>query len=212
MFQRLLAAIMLWSLGLGGPVQAAPPIRLISASSTSAVSRAEAGGAFLRGTLWETVAARHGLDPHWLYGVALQESRRRAGPGRAQPWPYTLRSPEGPQFHHSKAEAAHALRQLLTRHPPRAIDVGLLQINLHWHGRRVRAPEDLLDARTNLELGARLLAEAVGSAPDDLALGLGRYHHWRDSSRARAYGRRVLAMAAALEADARPQANRADGR
>jgi hypothetical protein len=212
MFQRLLVAIMLWSLGQGGAVQAAPPIRLISASSTSAVSRTEAGGAFLRGTLWETVAARHGLDPHWLYGVALQESRRRAGPGHAQPWPYTLRSPEGSQFHHSKAEAAHALRQLLTRHPPRAIDVGLLQINLHWHGRRVRAPEDLLEARTNLELGARLLAEAVGSAPDDLALGLGRYHHWRDSSRARAYGRRVLAMAAALEAGARPQADHPDGR
>ncbi|NCC41492.1 MAG: hypothetical protein EOM21_19115, partial [Gammaproteobacteria bacterium] len=78
MLERLLVAIMLWSLGLGGAVQAAPSIRLISASSASAVSRTEAGGAFLRGTLWETVAARHGLDPHWLYGVALQESRRRA--------------------------------------------------------------------------------------------------------------------------------------
>lgn len=61
---------------------------------------------FLRGTLWETVAARVGLDPALLYGVALQETRHGAGARASAPWPFTLRGPDGPQFHATKAAAA----------------------------------------------------------------------------------------------------------
>ena len=154
----------------------------------------------LQGTVWETVAARHGLDPRLLYGVALQETRHAAGTAASSPWPYTLRGPNGPQYHRSQEEAAQALRRLLARHRPLAIDVGLMQINLHWHGDQVARPEQLLDPLTNLDLAARILAEAIRSAPDDLTLGIGRYHQWQDSDVARTYGRRVLRLVRALSA------------
>lgn len=158
------------------------------------------GATLLHGTVWETVAARHGLNPRLLYGVALQETRHAAGPATSSPWPYTLRGPDGPQFHRSQEDAAQALRQLLKRHRPLAIDVGLMQINLHWHGDQVARPEQLLDPQTNLDLAARILAEAIRSAPGDLALGIGRYHQWQDANVARAYGRRVLRLVKALSA------------
>ncbi|AFL73448.1 transglycosylase SLT domain-containing protein [Thiocystis violascens] len=141
-----------------------------------------------------------GLDPRLLYGVALQETRHRAGPHTSAPWPYTLRGPKGPQFHRSRQTAARALRQLMARHRPQAIDVGLMQINLHWHGDKVADPVQLLDAHTNLEIAAEILAEAIQSAPDDLELGVGRYHHWKNAAIARAYGRRVLRMVRAMTA------------
>ena len=119
---------------------------------------------FLDGMVWATVANRHGLDAQLLYGVALKEMRHRAGPRTSSPWPYTLRGPTGPQFHRSRAEAAQALERLIANHSPLAIDVGLMQVNLHWHGRMVANPVQLLEARTNLEIAAAILAEAIRSA------------------------------------------------
>jgi hypothetical protein len=192
------------------PVQAAAPIRLVAAVSTpstaslsSAIPRASSepgGSGFLEGTLWATVAHRYGLEARLLYGVALKETRHRAGFRTSTPWPYTLRGPDGPQFHRTRSAAAQALQRLTARHPPLAIDVGLMQVNLHWHGRRVADPAQLLDARTNLEIAAAILAQAIHSAPGDLELGIGRYHHWKDARRARAYGRHVLRLARALAA------------
>lgn len=182
------------------PTSAATPASLVSVvTGTAPALRAGADASgFLDGTVWTDVARRHGLDPRLLYGVALQETRHRAGPHTSAPWPYTLRGPKGPQFHRSRQTAARALRQLMARHRPQAIDVGLMQINLHWHGDKVADPVQLLDAHTNLEIAAEILAEAIQSAPGDLELGVGRYHHWKNAAIARAYGRRVLRMVRAM--------------
>ena len=150
----------------------------------------------LSATRWEAVAQHHGIAPLVLYGVALQESRRTRGENAISPWPWTLRSPEGPRFYDSKDAAVADLRDLLTRY--RNIDVGLMQVNLQWHGHRA-APDALLDAGTNLDVAAGILAAAIASAPGDLELGIGRYHHWRNEDVARAYGRRVLGIVAALQ-------------
>jgi hypothetical protein len=163
------------------------------------LSCAWAGGALaldLAATRWEAVARRHGLEPLLLYGVALQESRRSRGENTISPWPWTLRSPEGPRFYDSKDAAVNDLRDLLTRY--RNIDVGLMQVNLQWHGHRA-SPDALLDAGTNLEVAAGILAAAIASAPGDLELGIGRYHHWRDERVARAYGRGVIALVQAMQ-------------
>lgn len=172
------------------PVPAVPAPERVSAPTRMA--------GFLNGTLWETVAAQVGLDPLLLYGVALQETRHGTSSKASAPWPFTLRGPDGPQFHASKAQAEQALRQLTARHRPLAIDVGLMQVNLRWHGDKVADPTDLLDAHTNLIVAADILAKAIASAPGDLELGVGHYHHWHNEARARAYGRRVLQMVKAL--------------
>lgn len=75
-----------------------------------------------------------------------------------------------------------------------------MQINLHWHGHRVDKPEQLLNPVTNLQIGAVLLAEAIQSAPNDLVLGIGRYHSWQNVDAAVTYGRRVLAVADQIRA------------
>lgn len=150
----------------------------------------------LRATQWEAVARRHGLDPLVLYAVALTESAFPRGADTASPWPWTLRTPQGPRFYRSQAAARADLQALRGRY--RNIDVGLMQVNLRWHGERVAEPGALLDARTNLAVAADILAAAMRSAPGDAALGIGRYHQWRDERVARTYGRAVLALAAAL--------------
>ncbi|BBV43541.1 hypothetical protein STW0522CIT26_P11740 (plasmid) [Citrobacter portucalensis] len=43
-------------------------------------------------------------------------------------------------------------------------------------------------------VGAEVLSEAIQSSPNDLELGVGRYHAWEDEIRARNYGSRVLAI------------------
>jgi hypothetical protein len=193
--------------------QTPPSIRLVAAAATSgagptsvsivrqtpsAQRESEDASDLLEGTLWDSVARRHGLDPLVLYGVALQETRHRAGRHASAPWPYTLRGPEGPQFLTSRQAAARALRRLMARYRPQAIDVGLMQINLHWHGDKVADPFALLDPQTNLDIAAGILVEAIRSAPGDLELGVGRYHHWKDAAIARAYGRRVIRMVRAM--------------
>lgn len=147
----------------------------------------------LAGTHWEHVAKRHGLDPVVLYAVAIQESQKPRGHGLASPWPWVTRSPEGARFYPSRADAATDLRRLVSRYKPVQIDVGLLQVNLGWHGQKVADPTDLLDARTNMEIAADILSAALHSAPGDPELGLGRYNTYTERL-AREYGRKVLAV------------------
>lgn len=207
---------LLWLLATSATlVQAQPPIRLITARSVMPPALAPVparptpwpvrgdradSAAFLQGTVWARVAAHHGLDPVLLYSVALKETRHRAGVQVSAPWPFTLRGPQGSQFHPSRAAAAQALQRLMARHAPLAIDVGLMQINLRWHGDKVSDPAQLLDAQTNLEIAAAILVDAIHSAPGDLELGVGRYHHWKHDTIARAYGRSVLNMVRSLSA------------
>ena len=149
---------------------------------------------FLRNTAWWGVAEQRGLDPYVLYAVALVESAK-VSKRVAKPWPWALNRQGHPFIPPSVAEAKAILGGSLAK-GVRSIDVGLMQVNVRWQGHRVRQPEDLLDPETNLKVGADVLADAIGSAPGDLILGIGRYHAgFRDEARAYRYGRRVLAVA-----------------
>ena len=80
------------------------------------------------------------------------------------------------------------------------VDIGLMQINWRTWGESVRAlgldAYDLLDARTNLEMGCRILAQALSGRGSFLER-LGRYHS-RRPERGRWYARRVMAAAREL--------------
>lgn len=191
---RIVGAIKIITIAFARP-------RLLSAFLFS-VSLANASAVDLRATHWESVAQRYGLDPLVLYAVAMQETQRSSGRGAYSPWPWTIRSPEGPRFYDDRSAAAADLRLLKAKY--RNVDVGLMQVNLQWHGHRVREPGALLDARTNLTVAAEILAQAIRSAPGDPELGIGRYHHWRDERIARRYGRKVLALVAAMRGSAGP--------
>ena len=90
------------------------------------------------------------------------------------------------------------------------VDIGLMQINWRTWGRTIRAlgldAYDLLDARTNMEIGCRVLAQALAGRGPFLAR-LGRYHS-RRPERGRWYARRVMAAARESEAAAVRNENR----
>lgn len=81
------------------------------------------------------------------------------------------------------------------------VDIGLMQINWRTWRESVRAlgldAYGLLDAQTNMEMGCRVLAQALSGRGPFLAR-LGRYHSLRPD-RGRWYARRVLAAARELE-------------
>jgi hypothetical protein len=146
----------------------------------------------LTGTPWESAAKRHGLDPVVLYALAVQENPRPRGTDSVSPWPWTLRMSGNPSFYESHEAAVAALRAVTGKTDD--LDVGLLQVSLKRHPRRVGDPATLLDARINLVVAAGLLADAMESAPGDLVLGVGRYRYPDDDPAARVYGLRVLSL------------------
>lgn len=147
----------------------------------------------LSGTVWAQAAAPRHLDPYLLYAIALVESAR-VSQGWARPWPWALNEAGRTAYPPTPEAALDRIRRRVAA-GQWATDVGLMQISLRWHGRRADRLEALLDPVTNVQLGAEILAEALASAPGDPALGVGRYHHWRNRRAAYRYGHQVLALA-----------------
>ncbi|WP_257291840.1 transglycosylase SLT domain-containing protein [Endozoicomonas sp. ONNA1] len=138
----------------------------------------------LEGTQWETVANRHGIDPYLLYSVALAESasgRGDKGSKQISPWPWTLRTLSDAYYGLNKSDAEKKLQEM-QKTDNDSIDVGLMQVNYRYHKDKVSNITDLLDPATNLDVGAQILSTAIKSSPNDLELGVGRYHHWKDET------------------------------
>ena len=164
------------------------PLLLMALVLVPAVPR-PASALDLRDTAWAEVADPYDLDPGLLYAIALMESGRPREGGLA-PWPWTLWLPgRGGVFLETREQALSTLRA----HSAGSVDVGLMQVNLRWHGHRIASPEALLEPERNLEIAAGILSEALATAPGDLELGIGRYHS-PDEARARDYGRTVLTI------------------
>ena len=151
----------------------------------------------LNGTIWDRVAHRYRLDPYLLYAVALTESARVTD-GFAEPWPLAIQH-QGRAFYPEDTESARQelKRRLMTGDP--SIDVGIMQVNLRWHGHRVSHPEALFDRDTNIDLGARIIVEGIQSAPGNPVYGIGRYHAWQNRRVAEIYGRKVIRLAHRLK-------------
>jgi len=152
----------------------------------------------LRNTVWWSAAQERRLDPYILYAVALVESAQLRQRAVVAPWPWALNREGQAIIPGTQAEAGDILRASIDQ-GIRSIDVGLMQVNLRWNGHRVARPEQLLNPATNIRIGADILAEAMASAPNDEALGIGRYHAgFRNEANAYRYGRLVLAVAGRL--------------
>ena len=67
-----------------------------------------------------------------------------------------------------------------------------MQINLRWNSYRVPSVMDLLIPEKNIMIGTQILSESIKSAPNDLVLGIGRYHNWSNEKIARQYGKKIL--------------------
>ena len=146
----------------------------------------------LSGTAWEEAAAEAGIDPYLLFSVALVESAKHEN-RFARPWPWALNGPKGNFYGDDRSEAESHLRSMPAADLKRTA-IGMMQVYVGAHGKRVADPADLLDPKLNLRMGATILRESIASKPGDLALGIGRYNAWQNEPAARAYGQRVLAV------------------
>lgn len=147
-------------------------------------------GFSLRGTAWERTALLARIDPYLLYAVSYVESRLDRK-GRTGPWPFAVRT-AAESYYPTDFTAAMELIHTLPAEQVADADLGWMQVNVRWHGRRVPDISHLLHPDINMRVGAGILREALDSMPGDLELAIGRYHVWMDEPRARDYGRRVL--------------------
>jgi len=142
---------------------------------------------------YKNVAREYGIPYKLLYSIGLQESQRELDNGLVVPWPWTLNiRGEGQYFDTSmemQAAAFEALEQGITN-----IDVGVLQVNWHWHGRKMDSIVDLIRPENNLNVGASILREEhrkCGGTDLDWNCAVGRYHSYKDE-RAEDYTRKVM--------------------
>jgi hypothetical protein len=126
-----------------------------------------------------------------LYVLGVQESGLELRE-QIRPWPWTLNIAGTAQRFASRAKTCSALHRTLKRWPATAIDVGLGQINVGFHGHRVKQPCDLVDPYLNLTLAARILREQHAPGENWL-LAMGRYHRPAGGAPAARYRERVKA-------------------
>jgi hypothetical protein len=134
-----------------------------------------------------------GLPSSVVEGIIVVESG-------GHPWALHVGIGQGYAFYpRSEAEAKRFLAVSLALTDN--VDIGLMQINWRTWKDEILAlgltPYDLLGARTNMQIGCRILAEAL-STRGTFEARLGRYHS-RQRERGRWYAKKVLAAAREVE-------------
>ena len=136
-----------------------------------------------------------GLPSAVVEGIIVVESG-------GNPWALRVGIGKGYAFYpYSLAEARRFLAVSLALTDN--VDIGLMQINWRTWRVSVRAlgfdSYDLLDSQINMEMGCRVLAQALSGRGAFLAR-LGRYHSLRPE-RGRWYARRVMGAARELQSE-----------
>ena len=135
-------------------------------------------------------------DVRWLPGgllhaIALTESAHRPqGMKAVVPWPWTINSPKGSFYLKSRREAVAKVEELRAMGVSN-IDVGCMQVNLHYHPDAFHSLDDAFRPSSNVGYAARFLTDLERDTPT-LFDAVGRYHSgtpWRS----RAYARKVFA-------------------
>jgi soluble lytic murein transglycosylase-like protein len=157
---------------------------------------AEANDAYqrLQKSVWRQEAAKAGVDVSTLYSIAVAESGLRWADGTYRPWPWTLNINDGKGIvkngarrYSSKVEAQSAVNGFV-KSGITNIDIGLMQVNLFWHGDRVKKADELLEPSTNITVAAQYLRELKTA---NLMRKVGNYHAPTNLSRALGYANRV---------------------
>ena len=158
----------------------------------STVSVAVPIDAGISGSIYGTVGRRMSIDPLLLYAVSLTESAYGESRTTVKPNAYAIRTPDGPIYPETLNEAKLALNKAILRYGPKALDVGLMQINgQHWH-RMDKPLYALFNPTYNVTFGASILQDAMRSTSNP-QLAIGHYHSYTPW-RARNYGAKVISV------------------
>lgn len=145
---------------------------------------------------YRNIARAVGVPETILYAIALQESRVQLDAMPAPvPWPWTLNVDGTPRRFANRAAMAQGIDEARTA-GARFIDVGAMQINLHFNGYRFASSAELLDPYSNIRVAAEILQEEQAIC-GDWWCAVGRYHS-RTPARARQYRQGVERWATRL--------------
>jgi soluble lytic murein transglycosylase-like protein len=149
----------------------------------------------LDNSVWGVAASYAGINVATLYGIAVQESGMRWRDGSFRPWPWTLNINKskkgikaGPRRYANKEAAEQALKALIEE-GIRNVDVGIMQVNLYWHGNKVSNELDLLDPKTNISVAASYLKAL--RAQNDIRKTVADYHAPTNAVRGNSYANHV---------------------
>jgi hypothetical protein len=105
-----------------------------------------------------------GIPAHLLTAISLAETGRWDDDDRATfAWPWTVMAEGRGRYYPSKAVAVAAVKQLRNR-GVKNIDVGCMQINLHYHGDAFASVEQAFDPTINIAYAAGFLHERFDAA------------------------------------------------
>ena len=126
-----------------------------------------------------------------LHAIAIVESGRwNSDRKRSEPWPWTLYAQGKGKRFASKADAIAEVERLQSK-GIRNIDVGCMQVNLHYHGHAFNSLEEALDPLMNVAYAALYLRKLFDTTRS-WTVAMARYH-WNTPKHARKYRKRVLA-------------------
>jgi hypothetical protein len=141
-------------------------------------------------SLWAKAGARYRIDPLLIYAIALVETRGTQPDGSVAPSPWVVRI-NGRVHSGSRAETEHAIELAHLLAVP-VQDVGIMQVYYPVHRDIEPDPIALLNPARNIEIGTRLLRQAMNRSGDPV-LRIG-YYHSHDATLARGYGQMVLSV------------------
>jgi len=135
---------------------------------------------------------RHALPKLVLAAISLAESGRWHAANRmSYPWPWTVTSGASSNYYPDKETAIAAVQQLQAR-GVRNIDVGCMQVNLHYHPDAFADLSEAFDPVANTNYAARFLKDLF-RASRSWNSAISRYHS-ATPPRGAAYLRRVNAL------------------
>ncbi len=124
-----------------------------------AILPAQASEPDLCGASIDRAETAYRLPQRLLASVALVESGRYNAADREKyAWPWTINAGGKGQFFATKAEAVAEV-QRLRRRGVRSIDVGCMQVNLHFHPNAFASLEEAFDPAANVDYAARFLVD-----------------------------------------------------
>ncbi|MBN8827491.1 MAG: transglycosylase SLT domain-containing protein [Sphingobacteriia bacterium] len=100
----------------------------------------------------------HSIPSHLLKAVSLKESGiYHGGSKKIYPWPWAINYKGKGYYFKTKHDAINAVKKIFAR-GDKSVDVGCMQINLHYHKNAFKSLEHAFDPRSNVEYGAKFLS------------------------------------------------------
>lgn len=166
-----------------------PALCLLLAAPAPANAAANAEDARLCLDPASRLEREYGLEPGVMTAIALTESGRRLADGAWRPWPWTINVNGTGEMFDSRDAAIKAVQAHMLQGETN-IDIGCMQISLHWHNLNFQTLEEIFDPVANLTYAAQYLTD-LHAQYGSWERAVGQYHS-SDPERRATYLRKVL--------------------